>query len=198
MKTLEKEFKCNNDKCGIHTFKQIKRVGNVAIYERTTSSGQFHSYEVVKIKLVKAGTVFAKGAAPIAEDYESYPGAKTFGRGNAYACVTMENAEKRFDQLVNSQIASEEELEEVSEETEVIGEKIEKKDGRGRKAKDRSGLKFPIRGEKFEMKVLEAMNPDFSFAFLYQHVKSLLGIQFKVVGTVSAGRGKPKILYSVL
>lgn len=196
MKKLQVEFQSNHDQCGLHTFKQIKRSNNTALYQRIRKDGTTHSYEAFKIKIVKAGTVFAKGATPISEDYESYPGKGGFGK-YAYSCKTLEHAEKRYSELLKSQIA----IEDVEGDDDAV-ESVVKKDQsvnnstgkRGRKAKDRSTLKFPK--DKFTMKQLELMNPEVSFAFLYQHVRALLNIEFKIVDSLTGKRGKPTVVYA--
>jgi len=196
MKKLQAEFQMNADMCGLHTFKQIKRTSNTAIYQRIRKDGTTHTFEAFKIKIVKAGTVFAKGATPVAEDYESYPGKSAFGK-YAYSCKTLEHAERRFDELLKSQIV----VDEVEEEDEDASAIVKKdnteskvvKGKRGRKAKDRKNLKIPK--DKFTIKQLELLNPDVSFAFLYQHVRGLLNIEFKIVETLGGKRGKPTIVY---
>ena len=50
MKKLEKSFVMNADKVGDNTFTQIKREGQVAIYQRTDMDGEHRSYEVFIIK----------------------------------------------------------------------------------------------------------------------------------------------------
>jgi hypothetical protein len=199
MKQLQVEFKRNADKCGRHTFRQIQRTNNTALYVRIRKDETVHSYEAFKIKIVKAGTTFAKGAKPVAEDYESYPGAPAFGR-YAYSCKTLEQAEQRYEELSKSQNALDDE-EQVCEDEDgdAVVEKNENtasnvvKGKRGRKAKDRSNLKFPK--DKFTMKQLELMNPEVSFAFLYQHVRSLLNIEFRIVDSLTGKRGKPTLVY---
>lgn len=196
MKKLQLEFQSNHDQCGLHTFKQIKRSSNTALYQRIRKDGTTHSYEAFKIKIVKAGTVFAKGATPISEDYESYPGKGGFGK-YAYSCKTLAHAEQRYAELLKSQVA----IEDVEGDEDAV-EGVVKKDQsvnnstgkRGRKAKDRSTLKFPK--DKFTMKQLELMNPEVSFAFLYQHVRSLLNIEFKIVDSLTGKRGKPTVVYA--
>lgn len=197
MKKLQAEFQMNADMCGLHTFKQIKRTSNTAIYQRIRKDGTTHTFEVFKIKIVKAGTVFAKGATPVAEDYESYPGKSAFGK-YAYSCKTLEHAERRFDELLKSQ----ENIDTVDTD-DVESEVVAKKDNsvvstgkgkRGRKAKPRSSIKIPK--DKFTIKQLELLNPDVSFALLYQHVRGLLNIEFKIVEMLRGKRGKPTIVYA--
>ena len=65
---------------------------------------------------------------------------------------------------------------------------------RGRKAKDRSNLKIPK--DKFTMKQLELLNPEVSFALLYQHIRALLNIEYKIVESIGGKRGKPTLVYA--
>lgn len=195
MKKLQVEFQSNVDQCGLHTFKQIKRTSNTAIYQRIRKDGTTHTFEAFKIKVVKAGAKLPGGNV-VAEDYEAYPGKSAFGK-YAYSCKDLAHAEQRFDELLKSQIA----LDEVEEDADDAA--IVKKDNteskvvkgkRGRKAKDRKSLKIPK--DKFTMKQLELLNPDFSFAFLYQHIRGLLNIEFKIVESLGGKRGKPTIVYA--
>lgn len=196
MKKLQAEFQSNVDQCGLHTFKQIKRTSNTAIYQRIRKDGTTHTFEAFKIKVVKAGSKLPGGNV-VAEDYEAYPGKSAFGK-YAYSCKTLEHAERRFDELLKSQ----ENIDTVDTddvESEVVGSKKDNsvksvvKGKRGRKAKDRGSLKIPK--DKFTIKQLEFLNPDVSFAFLYQHVRGLLNIEFKIVETLGGKRGKPTIVY---
>lgn len=201
MKKLQVEFQSNVDQCGLHTFKQIKRTAGTALYQRIRKDGTTHSYEAFKVKVVKAGAKLPNGGV-VAEDYESYPGKSAFGR-YAYSCSNLDNAERRYDELLKSQVVIDEVEEDDATGTVVAGKKdksensadVESGKGkRGRKAKDRSNLKIPK--DKFTMKQLELMNPDFSFAFLYQHVRALLNIEFKIVESIGGKRGKPTIVYA--
>jgi len=196
MKQLQVEFCSNADQCGLHTFKQIKRTNNTALYVRIRKDNTVHSYEVFKIKIVKAGTKLPNKTV-VSEDYESYPGKSSFGK-YAYSCKDLAHAEQRYEELLKSQIALDEAEEDADDVDNDSGEKQNTassvvKGKRGRKAKDRSALRFP--NDKFTMKQLELLNPDVSFAFLYQHVRSLLNIQFKIVDSLTGKRGKPTIVY---
>lgn len=196
MKKLQVEFQSNVDQCGLHTFKQIKRTSNTAIYQRIRKDGSTHTFEAFKVKIVKAGSKLPGGNV-VAEDYEAYPGKSAFGK-YAYSCKDLEHAERRFDELLKSQIVVDEVEEDADDDVvSVKKNNTEKTDGkgkRGRKAKDRKNLKFPK--DKFTMKQLELLNPDFSFAFLYQHVRGLLNIEFKIVESLGGKRGKPTIVYA--
>jgi hypothetical protein len=93
-------FVTNADKCGDHLFEQIARKGNIAVYKReVVANGRIAGYEVIKIKVVKAGTIYAKGAAPTTQDTESYPGAESFGF-NAWSFNSPVSAMNKFNALV--------------------------------------------------------------------------------------------------
>lgn len=97
---LQKMFVTNADSCGDHVFTQLERAGQFAVYRRTvTDTGRCMGFEVIKIKVVKAGTIYAKGAAPTVKDTESYPGAQSFGH-SAWFCANEATAFKRFDNLL--------------------------------------------------------------------------------------------------
>lgn len=196
MKKLQEEFQANADGVGLHIFKQLKRIDDIALYQRIrVKEKTTHSYEVIKIKVIKAGTPLPGGQF-VKEDYERYPGAHAFG----FTGWTFWNklaAEQRFNDLVNKKNVVVDVTPEDMDTEEVAVEKqsTEKPAGkRGRKPKDRSAIKFP--SDKFTMKQLEALNPDFSFAFLYQHLRSLLNIQYKIVEAITGGRGKPTLVYA--
>ena len=195
MKKLQVEFQMNADICGLHTFKQIKRTSTAAMYQRIRKDGTTHSFEAFKIKVIKAGAKLPNGLF-VTEDYESYPGKGSFGK-YAYSCKTLEHAERRYEELLKSQ--------EIVDnlDSDDVESVVDKKDNsvksavkgkRGRKAKDRKSLQIPK--DKFTIKQLELMNPDVSFAFLYQHVRGLLNIKFKIVETLGGKRGKPTIVYA--
>jgi hypothetical protein len=104
---MQKVFITNADGCGDHIFTQIKRQGNVAIYSRTNcSTKQIVGYEVIVIKTVKAGTIYAKGGKPTKVATESYPGAQSFGR-LAKACVSLDQANRLFAEMVKNQVVEE-------------------------------------------------------------------------------------------
>ena len=98
MKMLEVEFQTNADKTGLQTFKQLKRDGRVCLYRREKPDGSIFGYEVIVVKLTKAGTTFPNGVV-VPEDTESYGGAHSFGR-SAYFCSTLQRAEERFKEFV--------------------------------------------------------------------------------------------------
>lgn len=196
MKKLELEFKSNADQTGLQTFKQIKRTADVALYQRVTKDGRTFAYEVFVVKVIKAGTVFAKGAAPTKEDQESYPGKAAFGR-YAYCCKTLERAEQFFDELVkrvndkNALVESEETVDSDGNFVDVSG-----KSKRGRKSKN---IKMPIpkKGEKFTMKNLMAWSGE-SQPNLYNRLKVLIeAAMVGIAGEVREAhtRGKAQILY---
>jgi hypothetical protein len=97
MKSLQKTFQTNADKMGTHQFTLIKRTSTVAMYRRDWLDGKLHSYEVFKVKTVKAGAPLPGGSF-VQEDYESYPGKGGFGR-YGYSCKTLERANHWFEHL---------------------------------------------------------------------------------------------------
>lgn len=196
MKKLQIEFQSNVDKCGIHTFKQIKRNSKVAMYQRIRLDGTSHSFEVFKIKIVKAGAPLPNGSV-VPEDYEQYPGTSSFGK-HAYSCMNIDRANYWYD-LINKGL---DEIEEAAGESENSDKKSSSKNNtekkssggkRGRKPADRSKLVIPK--DKFTMKHLQLANPNYSYAFLYQHIKGILNIEVKIVETISGGRGKPVLVF---
>lgn len=97
---MQTVFKTNADSCGLHVFEQTAREGNLAVYKRTSiKTGRVMGYETIKIKVVKAGTVFGEGATPTTQDTESYPGHESFGF-TAWTYPTSETATAKFDALV--------------------------------------------------------------------------------------------------
>lgn len=96
---LQKQFITSADKTGDQVFTQLERNGDCAVYRRNTMDGKVFGYEIMKIKTVKAGTVFGKGATPIENDYESYPGAESFGK-SAWFLPTEESAFKKLDEIL--------------------------------------------------------------------------------------------------
>lgn len=201
MKSLQKTFQTNADKIGIHQFTLVKRTPTVAMYRRDHLDGRLHSYEVFRVKTVKAGAPLPGGLF-VQEDYESYPGKGGFGR-YGYSCKTLERAEHWFDHLlhINDPIEvsdpKEGEDEGPGAKSKPLGEIGAKR--RGRKAVDRSSLKMPKKGEKFDIKTLSAMNPSVSSGFMYLHLQGLIKMQqAAAVDTVKGGRGKPTVVYEML
>ena len=89
MKKIEKSFK----KYGFD-FKQIKRVGDVAIFQQSKSTWPDVRYEVVKIG--KHSGYYLGGSK--LESAETYPGASLWGiQGWTY--TTLELAEKQFKKV---------------------------------------------------------------------------------------------------
>lgn len=203
MKKLELEFVSNVDKLGLHKFRQLKRDGNVAMYERRpvivstknqrrteTVSNYVHSYEVFVVKVTKAGTVFAAGASPTGEDRESYPGYASFGKF-AFSCKTLERAEFRYTELLQRQNEKQQ-----CEHDDAV-ESDASKSKRGRKAKI-INMPIPRRGATFSMKNLMQWSGQ-SQPNLYIRLKRMIEQDLvRVAGTVEKlvkTRGKPEVLY---
>ena len=76
--------------------KQLKREGDIAIYERRSNkTGSLDGYEVIKISRHNGYTLGGQYVAPA----ETYPGASQFGK-TAWNCSTLDRAEVRFNQLI--------------------------------------------------------------------------------------------------
>ena len=91
MKRLKKEFKS----CGFY-FKQLKRVDNIAIYEKTLIKPvcDRSSYEVIRISShngYKLGWSYIDPA-------ETYPSNSMWGT-HGFTADTLANAEKQFDKM---------------------------------------------------------------------------------------------------
>lgn len=100
MKILEKTFVMNADKCGNHTFTQVRREGMICMYRRDrVENKRLHSVEVFITKVVKAGSPLP-GGGTVAEDYEQYPGASSFGR-TAWSTASIEGGNLIFERLLS-------------------------------------------------------------------------------------------------
>jgi hypothetical protein len=89
MKKIEKSFKKHG-----FDFKQIKRVGDVAIFEQSKPTWPSARYEVVKIG--KHSGYYLGGSK--LEPAETYPGGSLWGiQGWTY--TTLEEAENRFKKV---------------------------------------------------------------------------------------------------
>lgn len=97
MKLLQKEFTMNADRSGEQLFKQLRKDGGVALYERL-KDGKHYDYEVFVIKTIAAGTPLPNGKK-VEETYEQYPGAAVWGK-SAWSPATLEQANAMFDNLV--------------------------------------------------------------------------------------------------
>jgi hypothetical protein len=186
MKTLELSFTANVDKTGSMQFNQVKRDGNVALYERKYPDGRTHSFEVFEVKTIKAGAKLPNGEV-VAEDYERYPGSAAFGK-SAYSVNSQERADVRFEQLkvyvAGKQTATDDDEPVVSK--------------AGRKAVIRPEIVFP-EVNPWKMKDLLALNPVWTQPLLYLALqKAITGGVAKCVGElkVAGARGKPAKLYA--
>lgn len=99
MKILEKQFICNADLCGDHTFTQVRKDNGVAIYQRTNGDGKLVGYEVFVVKTRKKGDKLPGGNVE-KEDRECYPGAAAFGK-TAWFVMSLDRAQEHFDRLVD-------------------------------------------------------------------------------------------------
>lgn len=187
MKTLEKTFTMNADKCGNHTFTQVRRDGNVAAYRRNNlNDNHFRGFEVFLIKVVKAGASLPGGGI-VAESYEQYPGASFFGR-SAWSITGVEKvAEGRamelFDELIKTE-TDPTEAEEIRMEVVPVA----------RVVKGEVTLKIPE--VPFTQKELASFNGIENYKDVYSNLQKMLnGKILKVVGQREVTRGKPAKLF---
>lgn len=98
-KPVKTEFRWTGDGFGnasARVIKQMKRVGDVAIYERIVEkTSTVDGYEVVRIGRHNGYTLGGQYVAPA----ETYPGSSQFGK-SAWSCSTLERAETLFAQKV--------------------------------------------------------------------------------------------------
>lgn len=190
MKKLQKEFTGNFDRVGNTKFIQRKKENGVAMYERQNMDGTFRSYEVFIVKVVPKGTALP-GGNTVQETYEQYPGCAAFGK-TAYDCKTIDQAEKRFDELVKKVKDSND----AKEESIKSGKPIR----RGRKASPKINVKMTLnKGSKFTISMLSTYTGVDSM-FIRKAVKQwLIDGVISVTGSVKSesGRGKPANEYTV-
>jgi|SRR3990172_11740 len=97
MKTLENTIELSKRELGSQNIATlIKRENNVAIYKRGISI-----FEVFKVREQKYSEQVIGGVNVIFEEKELYPSSEQFGN-DAYCCSNLEQAEKRFEQLLDS------------------------------------------------------------------------------------------------
>lgn len=184
MKKLEKSFVGNYDRVGNTRFVQVKRTDDVAMYRRENMDGSIRSYEVFLVKNRKKGDALPNGAVE-KEDRECYPGTAMFGR-IAYDCKTEEQAETRYDELIERAV----ELKAAAAESKATGKRVI------RRNKKKVDIQLP-KG-KFTMKMLIA-ETGMTQPVLYLIVQNLIKTG-KVVEVerirVEGQRGKASVVYS--
>ncbi len=188
MKTLEKQFVFNADKCGDQIFTQVKREGNVCMYRRQKiAGGPIQSFEVFVTKVVKAGAPLP-GGGQVAEDYEQYPGKSAFGR-TAWSIGGVDGekrASEKFDLLVK----------EANKIIDLDAE-IEENDPMpvARVSKGEVTLKIPEK--PFTQKELAAFNGFDNYKVVYSDLQKMLSNgTLKVAGERESTRGKPAKLFA--
>ncbi len=128
-KPVKTEFRWTGDGFGnscARIIKQLKRVGNIAIYERRVeSNGNLDGYEVVKIGRHNGYVLGGQRIDPA----ETYPGSSAGGRDAVYPS-NLERAEQLFAEWVK-----EEEAQKVKEAAAIASGVVLKKRGRPRKVK---------------------------------------------------------------
>ena len=164
MKILEKTFEMNADKCGVHTFTQVRREGNICMYRRNRKdTGRLHTVEVFLVRTVKAGSPLP-GGGTVAEDYEQYPGASMFGR-TAWSTGTVEGGNIIFERLLAKQQPVVEPDETESELVPVV--RVSQPKG------ERRALKWPE--GPFTQKELAAFNGIDNYKEVYTDLQRALG-----------------------
>jgi hypothetical protein len=163
MKTLEQNFVMNADKCGNHKFTQVRREGMICMYQRIKiETDRLHSVEVFVTKLVKAGSPLP-GGGTVAEDYEQYPGASSFGR-TAWSTNSIEGGNIIFNRLLAKNVPV---VEGENEETELVTvARVTQPKG------DRRGLKWPE--GPFTQKQLAAFNEIGNYKEVYTDLQRAL------------------------
>jgi len=78
------------------TYRQVKRQGDVAIFEQTRKDSTLQNFEVVKIGRHNGYTM---GGSYI-EPSETYPGSSLWGI-MGWTCTDLDTANNRFDNLLN-------------------------------------------------------------------------------------------------
>ena len=174
MKQLEKEFIKNVDSCGDNRFFQLLRKNDVAVYSRTKLDGRICSYEVFKIKVIKAGTSLPGGGV-VEEDYERYPSKNDFGK-TAMHIGTF-----------NNQIDPESLYETFSKKYNLLDEN-----------KNSTSLnEFILPEGIFTVKNMLELNPLKNYTDCYQYIKLNEGVTVEFVEQrlSESGRGKPSNFY---
>jgi hypothetical protein len=138
----------------IHTYEQVKREGDIAIYKQyVTEDKSGLRYEVVRIGRHNGYTLAGNTIAPA----ETYPGATQWGI-NGFTCLTLADAEKRFKRMQG---------EEVETEVEV------KTTGKAQRGKKKVEVQINIPKGKFSAKEFaEACHVDYALGSL--RMKELL------------------------
>ncbi len=184
MKKLEKTFVGNYDRVGNTRFVQVKRTKEVAMYRRENMDGSVRSYEVFLVKTRKKGDALPNGAVE-KEDRECYPGTSAFGR-IAYDCKTEDQAETRYDELIERA----KDLLEAQEESVKTGKRVKVS------RKKKVDVKLP--SGKFTMKMLVA-ETGLSQPTLYIMLQNLVkqGVVQEVERVrVEGQRGRATVVYS--
>jgi len=207
MSDLPKHFVKNNDFVGNCNFDLVKKQNDVYLYHRTNMDGSHRSYEVFISKFIAKGTPLPGGLSE-KEDRMAYPGAAQFGK-TAYDCKTLDQAERRFDELL------------VKSKEKVLNKELSLKTGKivrgrksnpnkvvvvkakgGKRGRKRMDVKFqlPQVGETFTMKQLVAAS-GVSQPLLYIRLQELIGsgkVQESARVRTEGQRGRAAVLYKVI
>lgn len=94
---LPQEFMGRGSQFG-WVFKQLKRIGDIALYSKTDNDGNQY-YEVVVIGFSKGGSTTIGGVNIVFNPKELYPSNEQFGV-NGWCFSSQRNAESRFEQIL--------------------------------------------------------------------------------------------------
>ncbi len=201
MKLIDLEFQSNPNSSGIMTFKQICRgisttTGKpVYIYQRITKNNTTYGYEVFIPLITKAGTIqkFPTGVTrTIEDDTEEYPGASAFGR-YAWFCTTLDQAQSRFNQIVNKTVDVPDIIEHDITEPVAITNSVKH---HGRARNERPILVIPTL--PFSVKELAEQNKvEYHVAAVF--VKEAIGYKLKLIRSERRNtKGKLTNIYSAI
>lgn len=197
---LQTEFLLNADKCGENAFIQVKRSGPICLYKRVGMDGRPRELELFKVKTVKAGAPLP-GGAKVEKDYESYPGASSFGR--TALSIGGVGAEQRATQLFEVWAANPElsavELSQNQSSQPVAGKPAAQavvKVAKSRQRVDKDATYVIPDGEFTQADFAKANNmPERGrvYGILQQQVKSG---KVKPVGLKKVGKGRPSAYFA--
>jgi hypothetical protein len=130
-KPIKTEFRWTGDgfgNAGARLFKQLKRVGDIALYERSVEkTGRNDGYEVIKVGRHNGYSLGGQFIEPA----ETYPGASQFGKTASFispGCQALKQAEMVFqNRLTEAKVKDAAEAKALAEGTVI------KKRGRPRK-----------------------------------------------------------------
>ena len=173
MKPLPTEFKSKG-----FQFRQLKRVGDVALFERKRPTWKNPGYEVVRVR--KYPTYEISGAT--IEAHEALPPDEAFGQ-EGWALASIERAEEVFAEQSKNPY------------TTIMGQPTGGTRGRKRNAFE---VEIPASGT-FTVRDLKEKYPDKSVPFIHLRLNELRAAgKVRVAGTKPSPRGKATNIYEAV